>query len=72
MKKELETWRHYLTEKEKPVQDNYEAHFYLALTQSKEIDWLGVAKDMELIVKSECSKFPGSMQIYCNYFLLMP
>ena len=38
MKKELETWRHYLTEKEKPVQDNYEAHFYLALTQSKEID----------------------------------
>ena len=34
--------------------------------------WLGVAKDMELIVKSECSKFPGSMQIYCNYFLLMP
>ena len=34
--------------------------------------WLSVAKDMELIVKSECSKFPGSMQIYCNYFLLMP
>ena len=38
MKKELETWRQYLTEKERPVQDNYEAHFYLALTQSKEID----------------------------------
>jgi hypothetical protein len=34
--------------------------------------WLRVTKDMELIFKSECSKFPGSMQIYCNYFLLMP
>ena len=38
MKKELETWRQYLTEKERPVQDNYEAHFYLAMTQAKEID----------------------------------
>jgi hypothetical protein len=38
MEKEFENWRKYLTEKEKPVQDEYEAHFYLALTQSKEID----------------------------------
>ena len=27
-----------LAEKEKPVQDQYEAHFYLAITQAKEID----------------------------------
>jgi len=38
MEKEFENWRKYLTEKEKPVQDEYEARFYLALTQSKEID----------------------------------
>ena len=38
MKEELTKWRQYLAEKERPVQDEYEAHFYLSLTQSKEID----------------------------------
>tara|TARA_Y100001938_G_C7798389_1_gene285911 strand:- start:43 stop:393 length:351 start_codon:yes stop_codon:yes gene_type:complete len=38
MKKELEKWRQFLTEKERIVQDMYEATFLLALEQSKEID----------------------------------
>ena len=38
MKKELHKWRQFLLEKERPVQDMYEGHFFLGLTQSKEID----------------------------------
>ena len=38
MKKEFEKWRKYLIEKKIRVQDEYEAHFYLSIIQSKDID----------------------------------
>jgi hypothetical protein len=38
MKKLLEHWRKHINEEEKPVQDKYEATFYLSMLQSKDVD----------------------------------
>jgi len=38
MKKEFKNWRNFLMERKQAVQDQYEAYFHLALTQSKDID----------------------------------
>ena len=49
MKEEFKSWRSFLTEKEKPSHDRYEATFYLSIDQSKPIDRTEVMNEMRAI-----------------------
>ena len=50
MKKEFKKWRKFLLEsKEKKFHDEYEAHFYLAILQSKEVDRTEIMASMRAI-----------------------
>ena len=49
MKKELTTWKNFLSEADKLVQDRYEANLYLSILQSKDIDRTDVTNQMRAI-----------------------
>ena len=49
MKKEFKSWREFLTEKEKPSHERYEANLYLSIDQSKPIDRTEVMNEMRAI-----------------------
>jgi len=49
MEKEFKSWRDFLTEKEKPAHDRYEARLYLSIDQSKPIDRTEVMNEMRAI-----------------------
>jgi len=49
MKEEFKSWRKFLTEKEKPTHDRYEANLYLSIDQSKPIDRTEVMNEMRAI-----------------------
>ena len=49
MKEEFKSWRKFLTAKEKPTHDRYEANLYLSIDQSKPIDRTEVMNEMRAI-----------------------
>ena len=49
MKKEFKSWRNFLTEKEEPAHNRYEAKLYLSIDQSKPIDRTEVMNEMRAI-----------------------
>jgi len=49
MREEFKSWRNFLTEKENPTHDRYEANLYLSIDQSKPIDRTEVMNEMRAI-----------------------